>query len=418
MQPTPVSSPDRIETLDLLRGFALLGILTMNIRGMAAPLSAYLYPDALFEYEGASRVAYLFTSIVSDLKMMGLFSMLFGAGVLLYAAKATESGRPPRGLWLRRMGWLLAIGLVHAYFIWGGDILVPYALCGLLFLWWVRRLPAAALMTASIVMLGIGAALTVAHGVSWNDMPAADRALESAFMMPTRDEAREQLGWMLTSYPETVARLAPFTFMFETIYFVTFFLWRCGGMMLLGMALYKWGFLDGSRPTRTYVTTATVCLAVGLGLSTYGALELDRAQFALPERIILDLWNYTGAVFTSVGYAAALILLVKHDLLGGLRRALAAVGQMAFSNYLTHSIVASVLFLGWGFGLAGRFDYAQQLLVVVIIWAVQLVMSSIWLSHYRFGPAEWLWRSLTYWQRQPMRRQTSTPILRSGATAL
>ena len=138
--PTPVSRQDRIETLDVLRGFALLGILTMNIRGMAAPLSAYMYPAAVFEYSGASRLAYLFTNVVSDLKMMGLFSMLFGVSVLLYAAKLTASGQPPRGLWFRRMGWLLVIGLVHAYFIWGGDILVPYALCGMLILWWVRRL--------------------------------------------------------------------------------------------------------------------------------------------------------------------------------------------------------------------------------------------------------------------------------------
>ena len=125
--PAPVSSPDRIEVLDVLRGCALLGILAMNIRAMAAPVSTYMYPYALFDYTGASRAAYIFTSVVFDLKMMGLFSMLFGVGVLLYAAKPTESGRPPRALWFRRMGWLLVIGLGHASLIWGGDILVPYA---------------------------------------------------------------------------------------------------------------------------------------------------------------------------------------------------------------------------------------------------------------------------------------------------
>ena len=114
-QPVPVTANERIETLDVLRGFALLGILAMNIRAMAAPFSTYMYPYALFDFTGASRSAYLFTSVVFDLKMMGLFSMLFGAGVLLYAAKPTESGKPPRGLWFRRMFWLLVIGLVHAY---------------------------------------------------------------------------------------------------------------------------------------------------------------------------------------------------------------------------------------------------------------------------------------------------------------
>ena len=236
-------------------------------------------------------------------------------------------------------------------------------------------------------------------------------------MMPTPEQAREHLGWMLGPYTETVANHAPTVLLFQTVIFLTFFLWRCSGMMLLGMALYKWGFLDGSRPTRTYALTAAFSLPVGLALCTYGALELDRAGFVLPERIILDLWNYTGAIFVSVGYAALLILAVKLGALNGLRKALAAVGQMALTNYLLHSIAASVLFLGWGFGLAGRFDYAEQLLVVVAIWVVQLVLSPVWLAHYRFGPAEWLWRSLTYWQRQPLRREAQRSPSLGGAVA-
>ena len=415
--PTPVSRQDRIETLDVLRGFALLGILTMNIRGMAAPLSAYMYPAAVFEYSGASRLAYLFTNVVSDLKMMGLFSMLFGVSVLLYASKLTASGQLPRSLWFRRMAWLLGIGLVHAYFIWGGDILVPYALCGMLILWWARRLPAGALLAASIAALAIGAALTVGHGMGWEGMSEAERAQEAAIMMPTPEQAREHVGWMLGPYTETVANHAPIVFLFQTVIFLTFFLWRCSGMMLLGMALYKWGFLDGRRATRTYVLTASVSLPIGLALCTYGVLELDRAGFALPERIILDLWNYTGAIFVSLGYAALIILAVKHGALNWLRTALAAVGQMALTNYLLHSIVASVVFLGWGLGLAGQFNYAEQLVIVVAIWAVQLALSPVWLAHYRFGPAEWLWRSLTYWQRQPLRREAQHSSSFGGAVA-
>jgi uncharacterized protein len=389
----------------------------MNIRGMAAPLSAYMYPYAVFDYSGASRAAYLFTSVVFDLKMMGLFSMLFGVSVLLYSTKSTESGKPPRGLWFRRMGWLLAIGLVHAYFIWGGDILVPYALCGMLILWWVRRLPGPALMAGAIALLGIGAALTIVHGLTWDGMTDAERAQEAAIMMPTPAQAREQLGWMLGSYTETVARHAPSVLMFETLFFLTFFLWRCSGMMLLGMALYKWGFLDGRWSTRAYVQTAALCVPIGLGLAWYGTVELERARFALPLRILLDLWNYTGAVLASVGYAAVLILVVKHGALSRVRRALAAVGQMALSNYLLHSVVTSLLFLGWGVGLAGQFDYAEQLGVMVVIWAIQLMVSPVWLARYYFGPAEWLWRSLTYWQRQPMQREVRPSSPLSGAVA-
>ena len=133
-------------------------------------------------------------------------------------------------------------------------------------------------------------------------------------------------------------------------------------------------------------------------------MELERVRFAMPTRAAMDLWNYVGAAIASVGYAAALIHIVKRGAFTALRRALAAVGQMAFSNYLFQSVVTSILFLGWGVGLAGRFDYAAQLLIVAAIWAIQLALSPLWLRHYRFGPAEWIWRSLTYWQRQPLRK--------------
>jgi uncharacterized protein len=177
-------------------------------------------------------------------------------------------------------------------------------------------------------------------------------------------------------------------------------------MMLLGMSLYKMGFLDGRRAMGQYAIVAAICIPAGLLLASYGVIALERVRFAMPQRTVADLWNYTGAVLASVGYAAVLIMIVKSGALPLLRHALAAVGQMAFSNYLLHSIITAIIFLGWGFGVVGQMDYAEQLLVVVAIWVFQLVVSPIWLAHYRFGPAEWLWRSLTYWQRQPMRRET------------
>jgi uncharacterized protein len=406
VRPAPVAGTDRLETLDVLRGFALLGILAMNIRAMAAPFGTYMYPYALFDYTGPSRAAYIFTSTAFDLKMMGLFSMLFGAGVLLYAAKSTATGKPPRGLWFRRMFWLLIIGLAHAYLIWDGDILVPYALCGILLLWWVRRLPAWALAAGAVGLLAIGATLTIGHGLVWDVMPEAQRTQEAEMLMPTREQTAAQLAHMLGSYPEIVAHRASFVLLAQTFYFLFFFFWRCGGMMLLGMALYKWGFLDGRRVARDYVVAAAICIPAGLALAWYGTVALERVRFRMPQRTVADLWNYAGAVLASVGYAAALILVVKRAALPRLRRALAAVGQMAFTNYLLQSVITSVVFLGWGFGLAGRFDYAEQLVAVAAIWAFQLAVSPVWLARYRFGPAEWLWRSLTYWQVQPMRRET------------
>ena len=402
--PVAAGAGDRIETLDVLRGFALLGILAMNIRAMAAPLSAYMNPHALFPYEGASRAAYYFTAVFFDLKMMGLFSMLFGAGVLLYAGKSGDTSRPPTGLWYRRMFWLFVIGLVHAYLIWDGDILVPYALCGLLLLWWMRNRSVRALAIVAAVLLVVGGVLGLGQITMWDQMSEADRAEALAMWMPTPEQVAEQKTAMLGGYWDVVSHRAVFVVMAQTMYFALFFFWRCSGMMLLGMALYKSGFLDGRLAEHVYLRTAMLALPVGVGLSWYGFTQLEAIRFAYPDRAVPDVWNYFGAIFTAIGYASLVILAVKRKIFGGFRRRLAAVGQMAFSNYLFHSVVTSILFLGWGFSLANRYDYAEQLGWVVGIWLVQLLVSPIWLRTFRFGPAEWLWRSLTYWRRQPMRR--------------
>ena len=400
---SPVTQHDRVETLDVLRGFALLGILAMNVRAMAAPMSAYMYPYQPFDYADANRAAYVFTAIVFDLKMMGLFSMLFGAGALLYAAKTTDRVAP-RALWFRRMGWLLIIGLIHAYFIWDGDILVPYALCGMLLLWWVRRWSAPFLAAAAVTLLVLGGALGALQGQYWNFMPEEVRASEAEFWMPSREQSDAQFAELQGSFVDVVAARAPSAFESQTFIFAVFFLWRCSGMMLLGMALWKWRFLEGTRRTRDYLIVAATCLPIGLTLAANGSLRLEEVRYAMPERAFADLWNYTGAVFASIGYAAALILIVRSGTLAVLRHALAAVGQMALSNYLMHSVLGAIVFLGWGFGFAGRTDYAEQLLFVAAVWALQLTVSPFWLRRFRFGPAEWLWRSLTYWEKQPMRR--------------
>lgn len=411
LTPSPVAAPDRLETLDVLRGFALLGILAMNIRAMAGPFGSYMYPLGLYEYDGASRAGFLLTSTVFDLKMMGLFSMLFGVSVLLYAAKS-RGGATTRALWFRRMFWLLLIGLAHAYLVWNGDILVPYALCGLLLIWWVRRLSPAWLLVIAAALLSVGAGLSVMHGLTWDNMSEAQRADELAMWMPSAAELQRQLDGMRGGYLDVVAFRAADTLLFQTLYFAVFFFWRCSGMMLIGMALFKAGFLDGRRATGTYALVAATALPLGLVLAGIGAARLEQISFSMPERTLVDLWNYGGSILASIGYAAALILLVKQNRLPGVRRTLAAVGQMALTNYLLHSLITSVIFLGWGFGLAGRLDYGSQLLVVVAIWIAQLAFSRAWLARFRFGPVEWLWRSLTYWQPQPIRRE---PVLAGAA---
>jgi uncharacterized protein len=166
-----------------------------------------------------------------------------------------------------------------------------------------------------------------------------------------------------------------------------------------------------------YAIAAATCLPAGLALAWQGASGLERIGYAMPQRTTVDVWNYAGAVIASIGYAAVFIIIVKTGALTWLRGALAAVGQMALTNYLLQSIITSVIFLGWGFGFAGTLDYAGQLFVVFGIWLVQLAWSGAWLSRFRFGPAEWLWRSLTYGRRQPFRHDATRVPRLGGVTS-
>lgn len=386
----------------------------MNIRSFAGPFASYMNPT-LGEgtYEGASRVAYIFTSIVFDTKMMSLFSMLFGAGVIVFAAKRTSSGRPPRGLWFRRMAWLLVIGCIHAYLIWEGDILVPYALCGMLVLWWARRLPPPWLIAAGLAMVSIGVLLWALMGLGIEHAPPDVRAQQIAMFEPSPEQFQAEIETYTGSYAEIVRARAPRALAAQTTFFLIFVLWRAGGMMLIGAALMKLGFLSGALPRGRYAAIAVTGLGIGGALVVWGVVALEATGYAMPRRMRLDLYNGFGSVFMAVGYAALLIWLHKGGLLGRLGRALGAAGRMAFTNYLAQSLLCTFLFYGYGAGLFGRLDYAQQLLVVAAVWALQLAWSPWWLARFRFGPMEWAWRSLTYRRLQPMLRRAPVHQARS-----
>lgn len=175
--------------------------------------------------------------------------------------------------------------------------------------------------------------------------------------------------------------------------------------MLLGMALMKLRVLTGERSLRYYAILAGTGYAIGLPLILAGILLNQSINYHPPRSLYVDQFNYFGSVAFTFGHAGLLIYLLKRDWLGPFRRPLVAVGRMAFTNYLMQSLICTTLFYGYGFGLFAQLDYAAQLVVVLAIWILQLVVSPLWLKHFLFGPFEWLWRSLTYWRLQPIRRE-------------
>ncbi len=423
----PVRPGERYAELDLLRGFALLGILVINIEFFALPSSIYFDPAVIGGFTGLDLLTWKLAATFFLQKMMAVFSMLFGAGMLLMIQRWQSQGVSQSGrLFFRRNLWLLVIGLFHAYFIWHGDILVSYALCAFL-LYMFRNRSTRALVISGVVVLAIGMFLFFAIGLQLRflrdtarevesaaieqrevkpyqeSMANAWRMIDSAFTV-TPERLEEEIADYRGSYFDTLKRRAGDALMMQTQAFFFYALWRSLGMMLIGMALLKTGVLTGGRSLRFYVILAVVGLGLGWPLSALGAESMINSEFDIVESFIYgQQLGYIGSALAGLGYVGALIAISRLGMLRWLRERLAAVGRTAFSNYLLQSLICTTLFYGYGFGLFAQLNRSALFGVVVAVWLVNIFATQLWLRRYQMGPAEWLWRSLTYGRSQPLR---------------
>ncbi|CAG0968936.1 hypothetical protein PHYC_01135 [Phycisphaerales bacterium] len=427
--PGPVASSERLAAVDTLRGVAVLGILVMNIGSFDLPMMAYVNPFADGrEFEGPREWAWWVQRLLFDQKMMSIFSMLFGAGLVLMGDRAAARGAVGvAGLYYRRLLWLFVIGMLHAYLVWYGDILVAYALCGLLLYplrnlrpRWLIIIGLAVTMVAVVLSMGMGAALWFLREGAQEAQRALDagRTLssEQEGMLKGWNEARQgfepsaeqvvqEVNAMREGWASCMAKNAGSALFMQTFLFIIWTLWRSLGMMLLGMGLMKLGVFSAARSTRFYWSLAALGFGLGLPLVAFGAIRGVSHRFDMVREYLVDgQFNYIASIGVALGHVGVVMLCVKADVLTWLQRRLAAVGQMALTNYLMQSVICTFVFYGWGLGLFNRFDRAQIMLVVVGVWMLELAWSPWWLSRFRFGPAEWLWRSLTYLKVQPMAR--------------
>ncbi len=401
----PTDPARRIVTLDILRGVAVLGILIVNIKGWALPVIAMPTPVSFGCDAPVDRWTWMFESVVFEGAMRGLFSLLFGAGFMLFITRLEATGRRACTLHGMRMFWLIVFGLIHGYLLlWPGDILYVYGIAGLA-LYPLRRLCPRTLIVLSLICMfwlaGI-AALQQSHydALEFGQPPASLIELNREFAPAMQDE----LDWRRDSYATIFRELVPMTFFIQTWSLVTFDFFDAISFMLLGAALYKANVLTGARSTHWYVRLLIIGYAVGL---TVNLLELRRSiasEYLFMEYRGNWLTYDIGRIFMMFGHMAAIILFVKSGALQVLQHALAAVGRMALTNYIMQSIICGLLFYGVGFGLVGRVSRFETMFVVAGIWVVQLVGSSLWLRSFRFGPLEWLWRTLTYRHPAAMRR--------------
>ena len=399
----PIAETTRIDAIDILRGVALLGILIMNIQSFAMPQAAYFNPTAYGDLEGANLYVWVASRMLADQKFMAIFSMLFGAGIVLMAERADARGNARR-VHYRRMGWLMVIGLLHAHILWHGDILFLYAVCGML-VYPLRGQPPGRLLVLGALLLAVGPAFSLALGVSFPHWPENERAMFTAdtWQPPAAAIEAELAAWRGGWLDQQPVRSAG-AFEFEISTLAAWGVWRAGGLMLIGMALFKRGVFSARLPSRFYAALIVAAVAVGLPLQAYGiAVDFARGwqawSFFFGTQFI-----YWPSIVVSLGYVGLVMLVCRAGTLRRLTHSLAAVGRTALTNYLLQTILCTTIFYGHGLGWFGFVDRVEQIGVVAAVWLVQLVASPLWLRRFRFGPVEWVWRWLTYGVRPPLRR--------------
>ena len=408
--------PPRIATLDIVRGVAVMGILAMNIVGFAMPFAAYSNPLAFGSDGAADFASWTLSFVLVDGKMRGLFTFLFGASLLLVIQRAESSGQTAASVTFRRLLWLLLFGMLHYYLIWFGDILIGYAVVGMI-AWVFRR-------RSTTSMTGLGLALILFQFLLVSGLAASVQMLSGAAALPGADPAIVQqwaaLSGKFGGSPEALQQdlalhLGPWSDQFahragdkatQPFMFILMFGWETLGYMLLGMAALKGGFLTGAWEDRLYRKVALVGFAVAIPASAFIASMLFADGFTVPGQFT---WSMAAAIpfrlMMTLAYAALIIIATRSG--GWLVDRIAAAGRTAFTNYLGTSIVMTTVFYGWGLGLYGAVGRAELWLFVIVAWVLMLAWSKPWLDRFTYGPFEWLWRSLARWELQPMRKNSS-----------
>lgn len=427
-QAIPVTASERIASVDVVRGVAVLGILLMNIVPFGLPGAAYDNPTVYGGASGADFWAWAINAVFFEGKMRALFSMLFGAGVLLLTSRAEErgAGASVADIHARRNLWLVGFGLIDAWLLlWAGDILYTYGLMGLI-LYPFRKLSPRWLIVIALVLFSLAIPRMLVQDHTHREMQVA--AVEATAAAERGESLTDEQQGDLANWREYLSHNTPDAKALEetieanrsgyttwwmelsglNVYFQSQALYESGltdvlSMMLLGLGLAKLGFFSAAWSARRYVLVVAIGYGIGIPLGIWRAKALVDCAF--------DPLNYAGPnsvydlarLLMALAHAGVVMLICQAGLLTGLRRRLQAVGQMALTNYLSQALLCTLFFNGYGLGYFATLTRHELYYVVVSVWVLQLLWSPWWLARFRYGPVEWLWRSLTYWKRQPMR---------------
>tara|TARA_B110001454_G_C12710076_1_gene430346 strand:+ start:171 stop:1361 length:1191 start_codon:yes stop_codon:yes gene_type:complete len=394
----PAREENRLPMIDITRGFAVMGIVLMNIIAFSMPQAAYINPNAWGGESVADRLAWLVSFVLVDGKMRGLFSLLYGASMILLMDRAEMAGKNGQSYMIVRSVWLFMFGIAHYLLLWWGDILTLYAVIGLVAMRFAGRQPLALVKLAFLAFAAHMALLIVLTvGIQ------QDGTLSYYPQLSDKAAIHMEIALYQGSWAAIFAhKLADiWHWGFAGLLYMSF---DTLGFMLLGMAMLKGGFLSGNWAREQYLGTARHCFLIGLppmlalGIWAWASGFNPATTFA-----VVMTWSFPFRIPLTVGYAA-LILAFSMAGLGAFLDRVAAAGRMAFSNYLLSSLVMTGVFYGWGSGMFASVPRAQVYLFVLPMWALMLFWSPLWLARFRYGPAEWLWRGLTLGKLQNLSR--------------
>ncbi len=408
---SPTIASNRIEALDLVRGIAVCGLVAINSIEFGFGSMELVYPLNISE---SDRALWTLVMGLGAGKFATLFAALFAAGMILFCDRAEASGRSPSGIYLPRLGWLLLCGVLHAYLLWHGDILVTYAVTGFVF-FWCRNWSAKIFMIIGGALLATFVVPVILVAVVCHFVDFSQFGEETGEIMELiRAEGENETAALTGSWWEQMKIRAPYAFYMQLLGIPLYLFWVVAMNMCFGMALMKSGFFHGDWSKERLRKTTAFLLGLGVPLTVGGY-----AVFAFADPSVAPLvWAYAALVagmpFVAFGYAGLGVMWSSRGEPGFLRRGFVAVGRMAFSNYIAQSVILGLIYYGHGLGLRVRLEFYEAMMIVPVVWLAQMLISVWWLGRFRFGPLEWLWRRLTYGSAGVRRRPTPPNLPPSG----
>lgn len=428
----PVQQKERIAIIDSLRGVAILGILLMNIPSFAYAIMGY-DPSVSNESGTINYYVWYFVRLFPDGTQRALFSMLFGAGILLFISgkEKLQDSISPLDYFLRRQLWLIFFGLVNIYvLLWHGDILFDYGCYGFLMLTFRLWSPRKLIIAAGVCFLFMLARenrdlylykRTIARGEAVEKLDTTvnkltPRQYEYLSAMQEIRERSTKASKLKRMEKENMLMTGSYSDVYDTrtghyldnlIGYTYMAIWDVIEFMLLGMALFKLGVLSGQVSTRVYALMCIIGLGGGLYFSYLNLHQFIDAGFNGFDQIKNTNVSFyeLGRTLRSLGILGLLMLMFRSGVFKWFFSLLRPVGQMAFTNYLMQSLICAFIFYGIGFGYYGKLPRYQVYEVVLGIWVFQIIFSHFWLRYFRYGPFEWIWRQLTYWKKLPIRKE-------------